>query len=470
MTTYSATFGADHVDQLRQHLHPGDGCEHAAYVLFNKATIRVEPWDREAHGKFLSAEVIPVKDDQVIESTPNLITWKTAPFVAALKRAEETNRHVGIVHSHRGDMRAFSSQDDSNEPQLMRLAKNRNGHETPLLSFILTETNALNGRVWLGEKLSAPLRLIRVIGDAFQLHYPTRGAGQERAVFHRQALAFGKALNEDLAMLRIGVVGCGGTGSAVAMLLARLGVGQLVLIDNDIVDRTNLNRLHGARQSDADAMRPKVEAVARSITELGLGVRVVPKEAWVGDPECRDSIRACDIIFGCTDDHEGRLYLNRLAVFYRIPVFDTGLLIRVSDDDPPQIQSLDGRVSVLLPGKTCLACRGTISAIQAADEALRRSDPAEFERRKAEAYVFGAGNPSPAVVTFTTEVATMAVNELLHRLQGYRGADGAVTTLVRQFHRMEDFRPGAKPRPGCPVCDDSGYWGRGDMPLFLDRS
>jgi molybdopterin/thiamine biosynthesis adenylyltransferase len=470
MTTFSATFAADHMEQLRRHLHPGDGCEHAAYVLFNRAAIRVEPWDREAHLKFLSAEVIPVKDDQVIESTPNLISWKTASFIAALKRGEESGQSVAIVHSHTDDMREFSEQDDANEPELMRLAKNRNGRDTPLLSFILTGTNALNGRIWLGEKLHVPLRMIRVIGDAFQLHYLNRGHGQEHAAFQRQALAFGMALNENLAMLRIGVVGCGGTGSAVAMLLGRLGVGQLTLIDNDIVDRTNLNRLHGARQSDADAMRPKVEVVARSITELGLGVRVVPIEAWVGDPGCRDAVRACDIIFGCTDDHEGRMFLNRLAVFYRIPLFDTGLLIRVSKDDPPEIESLDGRVSVLLPSKTCLSCRGTISAKQAADEALRRSDPTEFERRKAEAYVFGAGNPSPAVVTFTTEVATMAVNELLHRLQGYRGAEGAITTQVRQFHRMEDFRPGAKPQPGCPICDDAGYWGRGDTDPFLDRS
>ena len=71
--------------------------------------------------------------------------------------------------------------------------------------------------------------------------------------------------NGDLRHLRVGVVGCGGTGSAVAMLLARLGVGQIALFDEDVVERTNLNRLHGARQSDADAMRPKVQAVAASI-------------------------------------------------------------------------------------------------------------------------------------------------------------------------------------------------------------
>ena len=53
-------------------------------------------------------------------------------------------------------------------------------------------------------------------------------------------------------------------------------------------------------------MMPKVNVVARAISELGLGVRVVPIEAWVGDPGCRDALRSCDLIFGCTDDNEGR--------------------------------------------------------------------------------------------------------------------------------------------------------------------
>lgn len=470
MTTYSATLRVAHLDALSRHLLRGDGCEHAAYVLFNEAAIRVDPWDRAAHRKFLSADVIPVRDDQVIESTPNLITWQTASFVSAMKRAQASGQYVAIIHNHPAGMARFSPQDDDNEPHLVTLGQNRNGPETPLLSLILTADGMLNGRVWLSPKYHAPLRTIRVIGDAIRVHYPGRGAGLARAAFDRQALAFGKTLNQDLSQLRIGVVGCGGTGSAIAMLLARIGVGHIVLIDNDIVDVTNLNRLHGARQADADAMRPKVEVVARAITELGLGVRVVAKESWCGDPDCRDALRACDLIFGCTDDHEGRSFLSRLALFYLIPVIDLGLAIQVNDDQPPALEALDGRVTVLQPGNTCLACRGVTDAARAAEEALRREDPATYEKRKAEAYVFGEGNPSPVVVTFTTELACMAVNEMLQRLNGFRGPEGARTNLVRKFHQMVDAKPGAKPQPGCALCDSSDYWGRGDIDPFLDRS
>jgi molybdopterin/thiamine biosynthesis adenylyltransferase len=468
MTTYSATFQPGHLEQLRAHLLRADGCEHVAYVLFNEASISFEPWERRSHRKYISCEVIPVADEHVLESTPNIVSWTTTSLVAALKRAEANNQRVGLIHNHPAGFAAFSRQDDENEPHLSQLTLNRNGSGTPLLSFILTADGVLAGRVWLSPKYQEPLRLIRVIGDRFEFHYPGRGLGQTRAAFHRQALAFGKTLNQDLSQLRIGVVGCGGTGSAIAMLLPRLGVGNVLLIDNDIVDVTNLNRLHGACQADADAMRLKVEVVGRAITELGLGTRVVTKEAWVGDPECRDALRSCDLIFGCTDDNDGRMFLNRLALFYLIPVIDIGLAIEVDEGEPPELKALDARVTALLPGNVCLSCRAVTDPIIAAEEALRRERPADYEKRKAEAYVFGEGNPSPVVVSFTTELACMAVNEMVNRITGFRGAP--VKNLVRKFHLMEDFRPGAKPRPGCALCDDRRYWGRGDIEPFLDRS
>ena len=210
------------------------------------------------------------------------------------------------------------------------------------------------------------------------------------------------------------------------MLLARLGVGQLALFDDDIiVDVTNLNRLHGARRADADAMRPKVEVVAREITEHGLGVRAVPIRHWIGDPLCRDALKAGDVIFGCTDDHDGRLLLNRLAYFYLIPVIDMGLAI---DPKPNRsgLRDLTGRITVLFPEAPCLLCRGIVDPVAARDEELRRRAPEEYERRKREAYVHGSGDPAPAVVTFTTATACLAVDELLQALTGFRSPEGRV--------------------------------------------
>ena len=202
---------------------------------------------------------------------------------------------------------------------------------------------------------------------------------------------------------------------------------------------------------------------------MGLGVRVVPVEAWIGDPECRDALRACDIVFGCTDDHDGRLFLNRLAYYYLIPVIDIGLAIDAGDSDAPALKGLDGRVTVLGPHETCLMCRGVVSGEAARGEAMKRAEPELYERRKAEAYVAGGGNPAPAVVTFTTELACMAVNEMIQRLQAFRGPDGSVAHRVRKFHLGEDRRPRHDPRPACPVCAADESWGRGDCDPFIGR-
>ena len=471
MTTYSLTLTIEHLNQLTNHLLRQDRCEHVAYLLCNQAHASHDPWDRQAHTKYLCAKVIPVPDDQVLKSTAHFVTWKTASFVSVLKDAEAKKQTVAIVHNHPSSGIEFSQQDDANEQDLTQLAVNRNGIGTKMLSVILTADGQLTGRVWLRpvRKAFELMRMIRVIGERYCMHYHSRGVGIGLPAFHRQALALGHALNQDLRQLRVAVVGSGGTGSAVAMLLARLGVGQIALIDNDIVDQTNLNRLHGAGQVDADAMRAKVDVVAQSISEMGLGVRVVPIKSWVGNPSCRDTLRTCDIVFGCTDDNEGRLLLNRLAYYYLVPVIDVGLAIDLGDGDALEIKAMDGRVSVIQPRTTCLLCRGVIDAEIARSEAMRRSNPDEYEQRKAESYVLGEGNPNPAVVTFTTELACMGVTEMIHRLQGFRGEHGSADNRVRKFQHGLDRRPNHPPRTSCRICGSEGLWGKGDTEAFLGR-
>ena len=107
MTTYSLTLRRDHLDALQAHLLRPDGAEHVAYVFCTTADILIDPWDRQAHRKFLSYKVVPVPDDQVVESTPNLVTWQTTSFVSALKKCHLDQQVVAIVHSHPGGHHAI---------------------------------------------------------------------------------------------------------------------------------------------------------------------------------------------------------------------------------------------------------------------------------------------------------------------------------------------------------------------------
>lgn len=467
MNTFDLTLQESHLEELRSLVLRDDGSEAAAYVLCGETRIGRDPWERRSRRRLISYAVQPVPRNELISASGQHVTWSTASFVRLLRQAKESALVAGIVHSHPRGPAKFSDQDDRNEADLAILARNRNGTGTAMLSVLLTGEGEVRARLWPDCHGSVNAEAVRVIGRHLSFHGP-KAVTEVSDAHSRQADVLGPEMNTHLRRLRVGVVGCGGTGSATAVLLARLGVGQIALFDDDIVEATNLNRLHGARRADADAMRPKVEVIAREIADMGIGTRVAPMRGWVGDPANRDALRSCDVVFGCTDDHDGRLLLNRLAYFYLIPVIDMGLAI----DPRPGGGMLDlsGRVTVLGPGAPCLMCRGVVDVTTARDEALRRVSPEEHERRKREAYVRGGGNAAPAVVTFTTATACMAVDELLQGLTGFRGAGGWAWGRTRRFDLLQDRRPGAEPNIHCPVCADTTYWGRGDVEPFLDRA
>jgi tRNA A37 threonylcarbamoyladenosine dehydratase len=92
----------------------------------------------------------------------------------------------------------------------------------------------------------------------------------------RHAQAFGNGTTEILRTLSVAVVGCSGTGSGVVEQLARLGVGRIVLVDPDIVEEKNLNRILNSGKEDVYLGRPKVHVLASAIARMGLGQEVIP--------------------------------------------------------------------------------------------------------------------------------------------------------------------------------------------------
>ena len=385
---YSLTLAEKHDERLRALVFPSNGREGAALLLCGVAEVADDLWDGVSHRKLLSHEVVPIAAEDIVSSSSTHIRCKTHSIARALKRAAEDDLTVAFVHSHPAGIPDFSSEDDEQEPFLVELAQNRNGRTTDLISIVMTE-NSVHGRVWQSPNHSVPLEMVRVMGDRFRLTYPGRITGMTAEAFHRQALAFGNALNTDLGALRFGIVGAGATGSATGMFLARLGARQIASIDDDIVDESNLSRMHGATMADVHQKTPKVQILKRSIEGFGLGANVVAVQAHAGAASCRDILKSCDVIFGCTDDNDGRLLLNRLAYFYLIPVIDMGIGIDPTDDDPPRILEAAGRTTALHPGSRCLVCRRVVDLDRAEEEATARSNPALFAERQKRGYVRG---------------------------------------------------------------------------------
>ena len=467
MTLVDVTLQEHHRDTIVTLLEKPNGVEASAYILLGSASINSDSWEREGRLRLTSYDVLPVPEEDKISASPKHVTWSTRSFVRLCQRAKEEDLVPGIIHSHPNGFSTFSNQDNQNERELFQLVRNRNGDSSTLASLLLIRGTHFRARLWLGSNEPIDSQAVYSVGRRL-VRSDLIERAEDDEILERQALAFGPELNVRLKQLRVGIVGCGGTGSATAMLLARLGVGGIALFDDDIVEASNLNRLHGARRADADSMKPKTEVLAREIANLGLGIRVVPVRCWVEDESARNVLKSCDVIFGCTDDNAGRLFLNRFAYFYLRPVIDMGLLI---DKNPAGgFYNMSGRVTVLVPGSPCLLCRKTIDPSLAREESLKRNNSTEYERQRQERYIRGGDNPAPAVVTFTTETACMAVNELLQGITDFRGSGGWEWNRIRRFHNNEDRLQGAKQGELCSICSDQFYWGRGDIDPFLDRT
>lgn len=467
---FTLTILREHYQQLTEVLLRPDGNEWAALLRCGSSQ-QVDPWTGVAEQRLLCRAMVPLSPKDVHQTSPGKITYSTTPYYNLIKEASEARERVVVVHSHPTGVAAFSPDDDTSDRELLEILQQRTCDSEPLCSLVMDGSGFMRGRVWESSLHHEPLDLIRIVGGRVQLLWNQDRSPTPDQRFDRQDLAFGAEFTARLRGLRVGIVGCGGTGSAVALLLARLGVGHLVLIDPDLVEFTNLNRLHFSRQADAALGVPKALTVARAISELGLGINVRHACAYVDSVESRDLLRSCDLILGCTDDNLGRNLLNRLAYFYLIPVVDLGVLIEPRADGQG-FSTFDGRVTVIEPGAVCQLCRRTISHKAMHDEGLKRESPERFRAYRRAGYLPVESGPSPAVVTFTTEVACMAVNEVIHRLTGFRGDRGDAAERIRRFDEVKevDLVTDGRRREGCPLCDLRRYDGRGDCEPFLDQA
>ena len=116
----------------------------------------------------------------------------------------------------------------------------------------------------------------------------------------------GHTARERLAKARIGIAGAGGLGSNIAMMLARSGVGHLVIADFDTVDESNLNRQHYAREhvgaSKVDALSQQIHAVDPRVEMQAFRLRVTPQNA-------RELFGGCDIVCEAFDDAQAKAML-----------------------------------------------------------------------------------------------------------------------------------------------------------------
>jgi adenylyltransferase/sulfurtransferase len=139
--------------------------------------------------------------------------------------------------------------------------------------------------------------------------------------YSRQILfpGIGEAGQQRLAAARIAIVGCGATGSAVAALLARAGVGYIRIIDRDYVEPSNLQRQSLFDEADARESIPKALAAARGISRFNSSIQADPKVSDLTPQNAEELLSEVQLILDATDNFETRYLLNDFAVKNGIP-------------------------------------------------------------------------------------------------------------------------------------------------------
>lgn len=103
------------------------------------------------------------------------------------------------------------------------------------------------------------------------------------------------------------VVGLGGLGSPVALYLAAAGVGELVLVDDDLVSETNLQRQ--VLYTATELGQPKATCAARRLEALNPGLRTFSLRRRF-DADMADAVKDCNIVVDCTDNHAARFAID----------------------------------------------------------------------------------------------------------------------------------------------------------------
>ena len=165
--------------------------------------------------------------------------------------------------------------------------------------------------------------------------------------YSRQILfqPIGEQGQKRLAEARIAIVGCGATGSALASLLSRAGVGYLRIIDRDFVEPSNLQRQLLFDEADAAESLPKAVAAARKIATFNSEIQVEPHAADLTPDNIEDLLGDVQIILDGTDNFETRYLINDFAISKGLPWIYAAAVASY------------GVTMNVLPGETaCLAC------------------------------------------------------------------------------------------------------------------
>ncbi|WP_148615480.1 ThiF family adenylyltransferase [Nocardioides rubriscoriae] len=376
--TFSVAMTTTVESTLIEHLTRLDGQEDLTFALYQPST------GLSRDSALLVDVVLPDGDERHVHGN---VAFTGDYFLRAAAQAAESDLGLAFLHSHpRAKTWQGMSKDDyaaehghASQTQIMT--------GLPLVGLTLGTGNAtFSARRWTRPNAQPhthpdsradgqagggagddyqpqSAHSVRVVGERIRVHHnPTLSPPPARTLrLLRTVQAWGQPAQDDLARLRVGVVGAGSVGQLVAESLARTGIVNVDVIDFDTVSEHNLDRLVHAGSDDVGRSKTAslIEGLARSAVAPGASMTgteysVVEAQGWAHALDC-------DVLFSCVDRPWPRYALNVAALAHLVPVIDGGVAVDVStnsETDSVTLLGAEWRAHLVAPGRRCLECLG----------------------------------------------------------------------------------------------------------------
>ena len=371
----------------------------------------------------------------------------------AISIAQQEDCGLVILHSHPGAVRwqFMSGPDRDTESSYANLVRETTG--LPLVGMTLaTWDHTWSARHWnigVGRQVDCTHSTnVRVIGDRFDISWndvlcPAPQSNERQL---RTVSAWGEQVQADLTRRRILFVGAGSVGLDVIVRLAASGIQHITVMDFDVVQSHNLDRLIGAKPRDVRLKRLKAHVAQREgmAAATAKSPRIEISDLSICEPEGLALALDHDLIFSCVDRPWPRAVLNALAYSDLIPVIDGGIGIDTFDDG--SMRNATWRSHVVRPMRPCMSCNKQLDlGLVSLDQQGLLDDP-EYIRNSGRSDLPTSQNVAPLSVSVA---ATLLAQYVSFSVAPAGLGDPGPLRYSLSSHYLEHLNHTT--RPHCPV-------------------
>ncbi len=423
-------------------------------------------------------KIIQFEEDPEMFEKSEFRVWVKSDMINAMYHEFIQSDYTVLIHCHshpfsKNNVQFSGIDDKSHEKEfeytMTQLPKAKNeinkDNDVYVINMVFGQNDIAARSYDLENKDFKPVDEIQVMDEPVSVIKPTNNKSDKedykKDLFDRQVRAFGKAGQKILQNLEVSIVGAGGIGSIIAEGLVKLGVKNIVIIDDDTLEESNLNRWQTGKLSDVG--KHKVDVLKENLESMLPGVSVAAVKKRVNTKDGVEVIKNTDCILGCLDNHSTRYFLNSLSTQYLIPYIDGATVIKTSQGN---ISEIKVRLGSVIPGLTaCMDC-SVINYYNKKEIQYSFADSISKKGLKKYGYVKDKENiPSPSVYPQNMTIASLMLTEFHNLFTGFKSfsyniyldlmdLDNDSVTHLNTDKLLEE------PGDGCVFC--SAYLGVGD--------